>query len=411
MEYSDHLKEKQALIALSRARGTSCPADLSHLDWTWMVKAAFAHGLVPLLSYFFISDKQRLTLLPTALHQQLRYFHRINLLQHEYHSRIIPALLKHLQEEKIKTLVLKGPTLTGLYPEPYLRCFGDLDIFVSEENLARTKSIVHALGYGGASDSPEPPISDIVGHLGGYAKLGSDDKPLCGLGTFCVEIHSPHHVSLGPLGLIDAAEWLDNSRPMTLYGLPSLALSYEYELFHLCIHLFRHYSGDWRSLRLLLDIYLVIQRGLDWSAFLTLVRRHQAAGEKAMAWIESELQKNWRPEYEWFLTGDITDIIHYALACVNEVYGPIVPADVLTATTPPGTKGLNVLVSGSGDIAHLWKIPYRNRILDFPDTARLLPELLRLGIVEPWLVIPEFPLWEENEAVKARWRNAPRFRP
>ncbi|MBQ8688901.1 MAG: nucleotidyltransferase family protein [Clostridia bacterium] len=53
-----------------------------------------------------------------------------------------------LDEQKIQYVLLKGAVVRELYPEPWMRMSGDIDLLVAEENLASAISaIVDGLGY------------------------------------------------------------------------------------------------------------------------------------------------------------------------------------------------------------------------------------------------------------------------
>jgi hypothetical protein len=410
-----NLLEKQVLVFLSSGKGfddddTLFDALTTGLDWDWLVKASTLHRLDALLGYQALNEKRGAGNLPQPLREYFVRRQAAHFERYLYFAKEISEILKALNSNNISPILLKGPLLALLYPQPYLRPYGDLDIFISDDDVTKVKAVLLAEGYDSIHD--ERPISEIRGHLGGYFKCITEAGKRKRAGEMAIEVHAPRHISIGPVGLIDVAEWLDLAQPLNLLGAKCFTLPSELELLYLCLHTHNHFSKDTRMLRLLMDTYRVIQKGIAWPTFLTQVKRYQRASDKAAEWIRAELSKRGgHSDAEWFTATGIADQVHFTLSGINECYGPVVPAPILEATIPEDDKSLKVLASGSDGNAYLWSIPQWNRVLDFPDTREIIPQLLDRKILSRWLKIPAFPLWADNDEARNRWKCAPRFMP
>lgn len=84
---------------------------------------------------------QRIALQRLAHNEQLRYAQ----------TQVLAALKK----EQIPCAVLKGSSCAVNYPNPALRCAGDIDLLVGEKGLTPARKVLESMGYT-ASDEPHP---------------------------------------------------------------------------------------------------------------------------------------------------------------------------------------------------------------------------------------------------------------
>ena len=70
-----------------------------------------------------------------ALCGSLRSVMRSNLVQQMHLKQILVSAVKLLREHDMEPVLLKGFGLASLYPNPALRQFGDIDLFVGLDNF------------------------------------------------------------------------------------------------------------------------------------------------------------------------------------------------------------------------------------------------------------------------------------
>jgi hypothetical protein len=408
----DYALEKQVLVQWAAATIPAPPRQslpaLRELDWPWLIGAAVAHKLAPLLCHRLADNREIWDLIPPEAKQLLIGRYDAALERHQLRSAQIAAILRALQAEGLPGVVLRGPGIAACYPASWLRSYSDLDILVAEEAVSEVKSLLYRLGYLPKKPESEWPEPDSYAyHWPEFYKPGA----------VLVEIHSPRHHFDGSLGLVDISEWLEDAQPAALCGVETRTLAPEENLLHICSHIHRHYfslGGPYR-LRHILDIYYGIKPGLDWARFLRIFQRHHSAQkqiyrhlEAAAGGIAGEASTDW---FDW---NDLAAHIHYGLSMVNEFFSPIVPPRPLALTRPEEERLLDLgLVSRSlrDERLYLWTIPRRNRFLD---VFMLSPEqLIAYGFIKYWRQLPPFTSWDDGhiKAYAELCKTLPRIKP
>ncbi len=408
----DHADEKQALLWLSRPEASleSPPRPFPPaLDWTWLLQAAEEHRVGSLVSHRLLTNKELWGTLPQEARRHAILEIQFAAARYRAISTEIAPVLNALSRGGVRTIVLKGPALALLYPAVHLRPFGDLDLFLSATDVERAGSSLLDLGY--SPNKPQAGGHEFIGHPV-YSKTfpGTDQ-------TWSVEFHGPRHLWFGPLGLVDTAEWLDNATLATLCGTSAFTLANEDHLLFHCYHTQKHHTGE-RRLRNVLDIFLLIQQGLDWSHFLATVRRYAEACDKALALIEQRIPflaiDHSGKELEFLRAGTLRAVVYSVLASVEEVYGPIVPSTILDALRPSAIEQKYAdLFYGPELKRYVWAISHWRRIMDFPKATFLdfLPELVEEGALQFWWQRQAPPFWENSAEAVELFQNFPRFRP
>ena len=166
---------------------------------------------------------------PCALELQQAY--RLHLLQAAVHERALKQLISSLRSTGFDPLLGKGWAMARLYPEPGLRPYGDIDLYVRAEEYA---------AVGAALSGPRAPACSVDLHRG-VADL--DDRSFGELygRSQLVPLSDTHVRVFGP----------------------------EDHLRLVCLHMFRH--GAWRPLWLC-DVALALEAGpadFDWDYFLS----------------------------------------------------------------------------------------------------------------------------------------------
>jgi Uncharacterised nucleotidyltransferase len=174
----------------------------------------------------------------------LKQAYRLHVLEAALHELQIRTVLPVMRAAGVEPVLAKGWAAARLYPEPGLRPYGDLDLYVPPER--------HAAALAALMSSGVPPAPVDLHH--GFPDI--DDR--------------------------DADERLDRSRLADLDGVPVRVLAAEDHLRLLCLHLLRH--GATRPLWLC-DVAAGLEsgpEGLDWDYFLAGCRRRTDAAVCAL---------------------------------------------------------------------------------------------------------------------------------
>lgn len=135
-------------FALLRAALWGDAAELdSVIDWEAVLKISEHQGNTALLAD--VAVRMTGTNKPSeALCGSLRSVMRSNLVQQMHLKQILVSAVKLLREHDIEPVLLKGFGLASLYPNPALRQFGDIDLFVGLDNFHPACSVLRTMPGG-----------------------------------------------------------------------------------------------------------------------------------------------------------------------------------------------------------------------------------------------------------------------
>ena len=164
-------------------------------------------------------------------------------------------VLEILNSFGIRTIVLKGMVLNKWYPYPELRTMGDADVLVSEKDLDRATELLQGMGYRAEKDK----------------------------NTKHVEFHKEKFISIELHRLLADYTFIKNSDDLNadawndpieinIGNTKALALSWEMQIVHCCIHMASHISHGGIGLRQLCDLVIAVEKAgdeIDWNIVLT----------------------------------------------------------------------------------------------------------------------------------------------
>jgi hypothetical protein len=193
---------------------------------------------------------------PEAVRSQWTGTFRFNALRNELLAIELARVLRLLGDAGIPALPLKGVALgESLYGDPALRVCSDIDVLVPTKNLAEAFHLLLSSGY--EAEFTQPRLLDLVIRYGKHCILTRQDR----MRAYILELHS---------GLLWGGQlerelleeiWSGASRK-SFYGVPSFALSAEWEFLYLAVHAAQHH---WLSLRWYVDLDRLCCRGMiDW---------------------------------------------------------------------------------------------------------------------------------------------------
>ena len=255
-----------------------------------LIEVAEFEGLLPLLDWH-LRSRPEYSALPEAFRQQLASRARASAAQSMLDAREVSRVCHALDEAGFQTLLLKGPAFARwLYPQPYLRLSGDVDLlFATRSEADRAASVAEQLGYELAF-SPGGMVYEMSCRLFVDGELRSE-----------LDLHSR---------LINQEAYADRlpfdelwATSIVLAGLPASVrgLSPTHSLLHACMHRAHDLSLHRPDrLKWLYDIHLLIT-GMDavsWAAFGDAARDKQLCGvclrsfDDSAAWFASAIPES-----------------------------------------------------------------------------------------------------------------------
>lgn len=213
---------------------------------------------------------------PTAeLCGQMQNAVRVNLVKHMHLKQILLSAVQLLRKHDIEPVLLKGFSLALLYPNPNLRQFGDIDLFVGVGKFHEACALLRALP--GSYNWRE---ADAVGH---HYNIEFGQYPL-----------EVHHVSADVADPDEAAIFADIERDgmahlqqVDLEGAEVSIPSKEFMVFFTFYHAWEHFTTSGVGWRQVSDVALTLhayhgQLDLDklhqWLAALHLMQPWQTFG-------------------------------------------------------------------------------------------------------------------------------------
>ena len=228
-------------------------------DWTARLASEPADRtvLLPLLYRTLKRNAVRLSIDETTF---LREAYLIRAVETRTYLHVCDEVLRTLSDAHLSCLVVKGAALgRTVYPDPALRPAGDIDLLLRESDLGPAADALRAAGW----RWKEPPIDFGRHHL----------SPLEHQSGLTVELHRRLFSAYYELP-VEAL--FDRSRTCTLGDVPSLTLSPEDTLVHVCGHAARCRTRT--SLRWVADALFVVQtHKIDWDMFLDTTCRGRLA--------------------------------------------------------------------------------------------------------------------------------------
>jgi hypothetical protein len=243
------------------------------LDWKYLLDAAGAHGLTPLLYWGLRAVR------PEVIPQSLAERFQDNTRNSVQMAGSLLQLVGLFAREGISVLPFKGPTLAmAAYGNLALRQFVDLDLYIHKEDALRARDVLMAQGY---SVSVQLNRKWEEAFLRDYDELGFRGPA----GHPLVELHwgvAPRFFSVE----LDIAGLWQRSVCVNLANREVPTIGVEDLLFVLCVHASKH---CWPRLSMVADIaWLVAASDIRWDE---IFERARELGAIRMLLLGTELAR------------------------------------------------------------------------------------------------------------------------
>lgn len=233
--------------------------NIDNINWLDVFEEAEAHNITALLyptlkylSQYHTIDKNLVS----------KWIRRSLLcgIQQIKHIKQMSKVFENFREANIPVIALKGLVVREYYPHPEFRSMSDADILVHRADVKKAEKVLMNLGYYKSSSIEIHSTFDHKNHL-------SIDLHW----TLVNELH------IKTVSDFDKTLWT-NTRTVTMNGLPVLALSLEYELLHLILHMASHMMKSGFGLRQLCDVVVFVEKekeNIDWNLFFEKAKTYK----------------------------------------------------------------------------------------------------------------------------------------
>ena len=212
--------------------------DLSRLHWEKILVMAKNHAVLPLLYNTLDRDNN----FPRDMFIEVQKISRQVVLQNYRLLYLTNFIVKLLEHQQIKVIVLKGAATANLYPIPELRKAGDIDLLVArKEDFQRACDTLQQQGFVTQEEQT------VNHHLVFKTKDGVEIE----LHTMLAEPFDSPRVNKYLNNL--ALEYYDHTIIENVMGSYLPVPEDAYHAFHLLLHMLQHYLGSGFGLKLLCD--------------------------------------------------------------------------------------------------------------------------------------------------------------
>jgi hypothetical protein len=252
-------------------------------DWNYFFLVANAHG-VAALAYSNLEKLGFLHLAPDKVAQSLRNAIMVNLSRNARNTEAMGEVLRILNRENIKTVLLKGLALEmTVFGNQGLRQMTDVDVLVSRDNCMKARKLLMANGFESLPVKSlflKPIIADFGKHLPTLTKNG-----------FAVELH---HELFGAGKNVLTRMLYDTSVAMDMNGEKCFVPEAQIFFLYLVKHLYLHEMNNESQLRLYTDLVVLIEKyGDEILNYDLLTYANQAGMSQILAWRIEPLRDLW----------------------------------------------------------------------------------------------------------------------
>jgi len=259
-------------------------------DWNYFSTLANDHGVAALV-YYNLEKYSLLNNIPVEVVTFLKGTLMRSLSRNAFNTEAMRTVLRLLNKEKIKTVLLKGLALElSVYGNSGLRQMTDVDVLLSREQCMQARKILIENGYvslPAKSIFHEFIIADIGKHLPSLLKDGTS-----------VEIH---HELFGARKNGLTRMLYDNSYEIEIKSEKVYIPQPQIFFLYLVKHLYRHELNNESQLRLYTDLVVLISKHRDEIINYDLLSYASQAGmSEILAWRLEPLRDLWGvPFPEW----------------------------------------------------------------------------------------------------------------
>lgn len=234
-------------FALLRSALWNTPLALSGpIDWKGVMRIANHHGNTSLLGDLAtrMTDDRRPS---DEMLRQMRDSMRANLVNQLHLKQILVAAVQMLRQNGIEPVLLKGFSLSMLYPNPNLRQFGDIDLFVGLDEFHHACAV----------------LRNMPGSYNWGEEVDSGKHFNIEFGQYAMEVHRVSADEVDPdereaYAAIEREGLFDEARRVSFEGFELSVPSKEFMVFFTFFHAWHHFLTSGVGLRQLSDVAMTL---------------------------------------------------------------------------------------------------------------------------------------------------------
>jgi len=236
---------QRVLLSLMRKALFILPSSVSEADWCEVEELANKQGV---LSFLFLGAKSTSELVPMDRIRTWRGDMLAGALRNERVNAVQQEVLCLLNEQEIRSVILKGLSAARYYPQPEVRVLGDVDLLIDPENVPRVDQLLKSAAYKQISN-------DHAFHMS-YIKDG-----------ITIEIHRvateiPESTG-GRVAMEYVQRFLDEAQLVEVDGVVFPALSEPHHALMMLLHMERH----------MLETGIGLRQLCDWAVYMNAANR------------------------------------------------------------------------------------------------------------------------------------------
>lgn len=251
----------EALKASLENRKVNWDSELSEEEWMLFFKKADIHQILPLV-FDAVCDCPAAKPFQSGLFMAVRQNVRQQVMLQILKTESFLALYRHLKDQNVHPLVVKGIVCRNLYPNPDYRSSGDEDMLIRPDWFEDCHQAM--LGFGMVVTREDEGV--LEDYEVPYGKKGSPIN---------IELHKslfpPDSDAYGELNEFFVNVY-ESSASIFVRDLEIKTLGYTDHLFYLICHAFKHFLHSGFGIRQVCDIIMFANaygKEIDWSEMLT----------------------------------------------------------------------------------------------------------------------------------------------
>lgn len=252
----------------------SSASDPDQVAWADVVAASLAHDVAGTL-YACLRKRGLLHTVPVGELKTLEQAYGQAKLSSMAWQRALRIVLPALVNGGIRTVPFKGAALAFLcYEDAAMRSMADIDLWIDSSDMATACTALERLGLE-ARSKPTRPLEQQENYDGEIQFTGKT------IGIRLVELHWGVFAGewLARTAAVDRASISQRLMPTTLLGAEIQTLAPEDHLIQVAVHASINHTFCSGAVRSLLDLVVIAEKGVDWSAVI------QRCGEWRLATV------------------------------------------------------------------------------------------------------------------------------
>ncbi len=349
----------------------------SQINVERLLKCCRYHQIVPLVYYYRQELLNRLSIFNAAFSDKIKSQALFNITRVMIYEHYLKILKDKFKEKELEFRVFKGLiTAHTLYPESYLRSFGDLDILIKPESLSAVHELLSSEKFKIAPDLYRS-FPDTIIQKYAFARHYIRCKP----NPIAIDVHLNLSGKLHPFQF-DYLDFWRNSDITRIGDIDIVTFDAEHQAIYALYHAFKHY---YFKIIWFIDLFQYVdQETINVEYFTELLKRYK-------------LLRIWRIflPIAGALFGRLPRVAQEMEVKISKPHRVINGDAVLKGVLPyPDSRGRIILplfyMSGVGDkLKFLWRqlLPPREAVKDFygenplPDNWRNYLKLRQQAII------------------------------